>query len=57
MKAADMRQHCDMFKWEKLRRVFKPREFEGRTWLHEFAQAPCTLLFDAFMRVYFSCHR
>jgi hypothetical protein len=50
-----MRQHYDMFKWEKLGRVFNPREIQGRSWLHEFAQAPCTLLFDDFVRVYFSC--
>ena len=24
-------------------------------WMHEFAQAPATLIFDAFVRVYFSC--
>ncbi len=44
-----------MFKWKKLGRVFNPREIRGRAWLHEFAQAPCTLLFDDFVRVYFSC--
>jgi hypothetical protein len=44
-----------MFKWEKLGRVFNPREVHDRSWLHEFAQAPCALLFDDFVRVYFSC--
>jgi hypothetical protein len=44
-----------MFKWKKLGRVFNPREVHGRSWLHEFAQAPCALLFDDFVRVYFSC--
>jgi len=35
--------------------VFAPREVEGRSWLQEFAQAPATLLFDDYVRVYFSC--
>ncbi len=41
--------------WEKLGRVFDPRKMEGRGWLSEFAQAPATLIFDRFVRVYFSC--
>jgi len=44
-----------MFNWNKLGRVFNPREIGDRSWLHEFAQAPCTLVFDDFVRVYFSC--
>jgi predicted GH43/DUF377 family glycosyl hydrolase len=44
-----------MFKWEKLGRVFVPQEVTGRQWLKEFAQAPSTLIFDEFLRVYFSC--
>ena len=44
-----------MFKWKKLGKVFTPQEVEGRSWLKEFAQAPATLLFDDFVRVYFSC--
>jgi hypothetical protein len=44
-----------MFKWTKLGRIFNPRDFPGRTWLSEFAQAPSSLLFDDFVRVYFSC--
>lgn len=44
-----------MFKWKKLGRVFNPSEIKGREWLHEYAQAPATLLFDDFVRVYFSC--
>ena len=43
------------FKWEKLGRVFKPERVDGRSWLAEFAQAPATLIFDDFVRVYFSC--
>ena len=44
-----------MFSWKKLGRVFVPQEIEGRPWLKEFAQAPATLVFDDFVRVYFSC--
>lgn len=44
-----------MFKWKKLGKVFTPQEVEGRSWLKEFAQAPATLMFDDFVRVYFSC--
>lgn len=44
-----------MFKWKKLGRVFDPSKVEGREWLHEYAQAPATLIFDDFVRVYFSC--
>jgi hypothetical protein len=55
MGPADVCQRYDMFTWKKLGRVFNPREIGSRSWLHEFAQAPCTLLFDEFVRVYFSC--
>lgn len=44
-----------MAKWNKLGRVFVPQAVAGRRWLKEFAQAPATLLFDDFVRVYFSC--
>jgi len=44
-----------MFHWKKLGKVFTPQEVEGRYWLKEFAQAPATLVFDDFVRVYFSC--
>ncbi len=46
-----------MFKWEKLGKVFDPRDYAGgdRPWLAEYAQAPATLVFDDFVRVYFSC--
>jgi hypothetical protein len=35
--------------------VFDPAAFPGREWMHEFAQAPATLVFDSFVRVYFAC--
>lgn len=42
------------FRWKKLGRVFNPKEFNGPEWMNEFAQAPATLMFGDFMRVYFS---
>jgi hypothetical protein len=44
-----------MFRWKKLGKVFTPQEVSGRPWLQEFAQAPAVLVFDHFVRVYFSC--
>jgi hypothetical protein len=41
--------------WRKLGKVFTPQEVTGRPWMAEFAQAPATLVFDDFVRVYFSC--
>ena len=50
-----LRSDLTMFSWKKLGKVFTPQNVLGCTWLHEFAQAPATLLFDDFLRVYFSC--
>lgn len=44
-----------MFSWKKLGKVFDPTEVGGRKWLKEFAQAPSVLIFDDFVRIYFSC--
>lgn len=44
-----------MFKWKKLGKVFDPAMVTDREWLDEYAQAPATLIFDDFVRVYFSC--
>lgn len=44
-----------MFKWKKLGRIFVPQTVPDRDWLKEYAQAPATLIFDKFIRVYFSC--
>lgn len=44
-----------MFKWKKLGRIFIPQDVPDREWLKEYAQAPSTLVFDKFIRVYFSC--
>jgi predicted GH43/DUF377 family glycosyl hydrolase len=43
------------FKWKKLGRVFDPTQITGVDWMKEFAQAPSVLIFDDFVRVYFSC--
>ena len=40
-------------RWKKRGLVFDPRAWP-RWWLAEFAQAPCTLVFGDFVRVYFS---
>lgn len=44
-----------MFIWQKLGRIFNPLDVQDKPWLKEFSQAPCTLVFDTFVRVYFSC--
>jgi sucrose-6-phosphate hydrolase SacC (GH32 family) len=44
-----------MFKWKKQGRVFNPAEIKGKPWLSEFAQAPATLIFEDFVRIYFAC--
>ncbi len=44
-----------MFAWRKLGKLFTPQAVTGRHWLKAFAQAPATLKFDRFVRVYFSC--
>jgi hypothetical protein len=44
------------FKWKKLGRIFNPQDVQTpRPWMKEYAQAPHTLIFDDFVRVYFSC--
>lgn len=44
-----------MFDWEKKGRIFNPHDHKNGRWLNEFAQAPSTIIFDQFVRVYFSC--
>ena len=44
-----------MFEWKKLGLVFNPTKINDKPWLKEFAQAPSVLVFDDFIRVYFSC--
>jgi hypothetical protein len=44
-----------MFRWEKLGKVFTPQDIKDRDWIKDYAQSPATLIFDNFVRVYFSC--
>lgn len=44
-----------MFKWKKLGLVFSPQEHNCPEWMQEFAQAPSVVIFEHFLRVYFSC--
>lgn len=44
-----------MFKWRKLGVVFDPTKEIYADWMKEFAQAPSSVIFDDFVRVYFSC--
>ena len=44
-----------IYKWTKLGRVYNPEIHGHGAWMAQFAQAPCTLKFDNFVRVYFSC--
>lgn len=44
-----------MFTWKKLGKVFDPAIIKDRDWINEYAQAPSVLIFDKFIRVYFSC--
>jgi predicted GH43/DUF377 family glycosyl hydrolase len=45
-----------MFKWEKLGKVFDPKDIQNESWMKEFAQSPSVLVFDKYVRVYF-CSR
>ena len=41
-------------KWKKLGKIFNPTEHQTE-WMKEFAQCTSTLIFDDFVRIYFSC--
>ncbi|HEV7780582.1 MAG TPA: hypothetical protein VGO58_04915 [Chitinophagaceae bacterium] len=43
-----------MFKWEKLGQLFNPATQNGSSWMHEYAQAPSVVVFNDFVRVFFS---
>lgn len=43
-----------MFKWKKLGRIFNPVEQSDNNWMHEYAQAPSVVIFEKFIRVFFS---
>lgn len=42
-------------RWHKHGKIFDPREFSGRPWMMLYAQAPSAVIYDTFIRVYFSC--
>jgi predicted GH43/DUF377 family glycosyl hydrolase len=43
-----------MLKWEKLGKIFDPRDHEqGTSWMKIFAQSPSVLIFEKYVRVYF----
>ena len=44
-----------MFSWQKLGKVFDPTDHPGKPWRKEFAQAPATLIYKDFVRVFFAC--
>lgn len=44
-----------MFKWKKLGRIFNPIDVENLDYLKQFAQAPSVLIFDEYIRIFFSC--
>ena len=44
-----------MFDWQKMGKVFDPLHSANESWLAEFAQAPSAVVFDDYIRVYFSC--
>lgn len=48
-------QNSGAFKWRKLGKVFDPTKIKDVDWMKEYAQAPSVLIFDKFIRVYFSC--
>lgn len=43
-----------MFKWNKLGKVFNPSDFANKSWMKEYAQAVSAVIFENFVRVYFS---
>ena len=45
-----------MFKWEKLGKIFDPRDHKNGSWMQEFAQSPSVLIYEKHVRVYF-CSR
>lgn len=45
-----------MFKWEKLGKIFDPRDHTNVGWMQEFAQSPSALILEKRVRVYF-CSR
>lgn len=45
-----------MFEWEKLGKIFDPKDLPNTSWMKEFAQSPSVLIYQKHVRVYF-CSR
>ena len=45
-----------MFKWEKMGKLFDPKDQKNENWMHDFAQSPTVLVDEHRIRVYF-CSR
>jgi hypothetical protein len=43
-----------MFTWKKLGPVFNPTILQTESWMKEYAQAPSVVIFDSYIRVFFS---
>lgn len=43
-----------MFKWEKLGKLFDPKDLQNESWMKEFAQSPSVLIYESHVRVYFT---
>ena len=43
-----------MFKWEKLGKIFDPSLISKDSWMKEYAQATSAIIFEKFVRVFFS---
>ena len=43
-----------MYKWKKLGRIFNPVDIADKSWMQEFAQAPSVVVFEDYVRIYFS---
>lgn len=44
-----------MFKWKKKGQIFDPSTVQGKDWIKEYTQAPWSVEYEDFIRVYFSC--
>ena len=51
-----MKENNSFFKWKKLGKLVEPSAQSNPYWISEFAQAPNTLVFPGFVRVFF-CSR
>ncbi len=43
-----------MFKWIKLGKLFDPKDLTDQTWMQAFAQSPSVLIYDRYVRIYFT---